>query len=491
MKDKNTKDEFMEEIKANIKKIEQEYQTKKLYNYDSDDDDLDILENWLCNHFYFENDYLENYNSQICITIKNTQTGDFRNKFFNYSKLKPKRDSTAPLSYIICNLARIEHYELWIASNMFIGGATPRRTQERVLFSNVLYIDIDKVKGSEDLDWNNPNYNNQLVELLYKNYPVTKYIPPSEIVASGSGLHLYFYINTFHFTSESKSNYTDILRDLTKLYNGDCSCVDIARILRPPSTFNKKGKFTKPKKVELVEQTQEQYTLTNLDNLINRYKKQYGIDIKQKKLKKAKSEKNTQAKQRIKKDYNDNFELNEYIENEDYPKQYLIQDLLFFMKNRNYDCEGVRHNLLFCFYFAFKKYCMMNQETIEININSINKLFVEPLTEKELKDILTELENYNFYNGITNIKVKQMLKLKDEEIPFMKGTYTDNQAEKRNIILDRKRNLSKQKYKYKKPSKTIIITCILNNPEKSDIEIANLLNINRTTVYRHRKDLNK
>ena len=31
---------------------------------------------------------------------------------------------------------------------------------------------------------------------------------------------------------------------------------------------------------------------------------------------------------------NDNFELTQYEEDNNYPKQYLVQDLLYFMKNR-------------------------------------------------------------------------------------------------------------------------------------------------------------
>lgn len=491
MKDKNTKDEFMEEIKTNIKKIENEYK-KEMDNYYFENDDLEVLGEWLDNHFYLLCTDFENYKCQICVTIKNNLTGEFRNKFFPYAKLDPVRTTTAPLSYVIYNLAQIENYEIWVASNLFKNLPKPRRTQENVLLSKVLYIDIDNVKGSEDLDWNNPNYNKQLVELLYKNYPITKYIPPSEIVASGSGLHLYFYIDTFLFTNESKLDYTDTLRALTKLYNGDCNCVDVSRILRPPSTFNKKDKFTKPKKVELVEQTEKEYTLSKLDVLINKFQSE--ANHKEQSKKKPKLDKNTQAQQRVKKakrDYNDNFELTDYEENEKYPNQYLVQDLLYFMKNRNYDCDGVRHKLLFCFYFAFKKYCSKDKEEIEEYIISINKLFVEPLKAKELTDIFTELENYNFYNGITNLKVKEMVRLLDEEIPFMRGTYTENQTEKRQIKLERDRRIVKQKYQHKKPTRTEIEICILNNPTKTNVELANILNISTKTIQRVKKDLVK
>lgn len=500
------KDEFMEEINTKIKEINQEYKIKKLDNYYADNDDLDVLEDWLFYHFSLTGTEYENTNCQICITIKNSISGEIRNKFFNYSKLEPKRDSTAPLSYIIYHLSRVSYYELWIASNMFIHGCKNlRRTQERVLLSKVLYIDIDNVKGSEELDYNHKDYNKALVDLLYKNYLITKVIPPSEIVASGSGLHLYFYIKPFLFIDESRKSYVDCLRALTKLYKGDCSCVDIARILRPPSSFNKKDKFfvyddeldknvITPKKVELMERKEEEYTLSNLVTLIKKCKSEDDDNNKSKEKQKAKSEKNTQATQVIKKrkkNCNDNFELTEYEENENYPQQYLVQDLLYFMKNRNCDCEGVRHNLLFCFYFAFRKYCFMELETAETYIKSLNDLFVEPLTEKELSDLIKKLHSYDLYNGITNVKVKEMVKMLNEEIPYMRGTYTENKDERKQIKLKRDRRISKQKYKPKKPTRTEIEICILNNPTKTNVELANILNISTKTIQRVKKDLNK
>ncbi len=480
-----------DKLKQYIKNINSEYKN----NENEYIDDLEELDEWLSFHFGCDDDY-NNISKQICVIIKDIKTNEFYNKFFDYNKLLPQRETTTPLSYLIYKLAQIEELELYIASNLFIGTNEPRRTQDRVKFSNVFYVDIDKVKGSENLDYNSTDYNKQLVELFYKNYEVAKIIPPSEIIASGSGLHLYFYIdNTFMFNKESTVYYKDILYNLTALYNGDFNCVDTARILRPINTYNKKDKFIKPKKVELMEDNRNTYTFNQLNNLISYCKeklKDKSIIEKKPKIKKTTPLQEGIKKPKANKKIDDYFELTEYETYSNFPNQYLIQDLLYYISNREGAVKGARRNLIYCFYFAFRQYCLFNQEDTEkycLNIN--NTYFKEPLKEEELKTYFEYLSSYKLYNGITNIKISNLLKFKQEEILKMRGTYTDNSEERKQIKLERDRRISKQKYINKKPTKTIIITCILNNPEKSDSEIANLLHINRTTVYRHRKDLNK
>jgi len=481
-----------DKLKNYINEINEEYKINNINNYDYDEDnkaDLDYIEEWLISHFYCDEEF-EFFKMKICVTIKDITTDEFINKFFDYSKLLPKRNKTTPLSYIIYKLSLKEDLEIYIANNLFVSTRFPRRKQENVILSNVLYVDIDQVKGSENLNYNSKDYNKQLLDLFYKNYEVSKIIPPSEIVASGSGLHLYFYIDTLFFNQENRFDYITVLKELTNLYNGDCNCVDCSRILRPIKTFNKKGKFTTPKQVEQLECKEIKYKLCQIEILILKCNEKLKPNTKQK-IKKITPLQDGVKKVKSNKHKDDYFELQEYETYSNYPNQYLIQDLLYYLSNREGYIEGYRHNFIYCLYFSLKVYCLLENEQIETYIKDINQLFKKPLTEKELIDILKELSEYNFYNGITNIKVKEMLKFNDEEIIKMRGTYTSNSDERKQIKLERDRRISKQKYINKKPTKTIIINCILNNPEKSDIEIANLLNINRTTVYRHRKDLNK
>jgi len=479
-----------DKIKNYINEINEEYKINDLDNYDEDDKtDLDYIEDWLISHFYCSEEF-DNIKKQICVTIKDIDTDEFINKFFDYNKLMPQRYKTTPLSYIIYKLSLKEDLEIYIANNLFIGTKEPRRKQEKVILSNVLYVDIDKVKGSENLNYNSKDYNKKLLDLFYKNYEVAKIIPPSEIVASGSGLHLYFYIDTLYFNQENRFDYINTLKDLTNLYNGDCNCVDSARILRPIKTFNKKGKFTTPKQVEQLECKEIKYKLCQIEILILKCNEKLKPNTKQK-IKKITPLQDGVKKVKSNKHKDDYFELQEYEIYSNYPNQYLIQDLLFYLSNREGYIEGYRHNFIYCLYFSLKVYCLLENEQIETYIKDINQLFKKPLTEKEIIDILNELSEYNFYNGITNVKVKEMLKFDDEEIIKMRGTYSNNSDERKQIKLARDRRISKQKYINKKPTKTIIINCILNNPTKTNQQLADLLNISISTIKRAKRELKK
>lgn len=462
---------------------------------------------------------------QICLSIKNIHTGEFFNKFFDCSIIEPKRETTAPLYHIINELNKLEDYELFISCNLYKGCKNPKRTKENVLASRYLYVDIDKVKGSEDLDINSKDYNKQLLDLFYKNYELSRYIKPTKIVASGTGLHLYFYLrNMLYFDDTIKEEYINTLRRLTVNLEGDMNCIDISRILRLPSTFNKKEKFNQPKQVEILqsnyisglfdEKIRVDYTLKELNKLLDQYEKDHYLsdedfwtehtfkdgeeipftnDIIIYKPVKESRKQNKTTNKRI----DDYFCLSDYEIDDNFPNQYLIQDLLYFMKNRNGYCKGTRRNLLFVFYFCFKQYIEMSYEQSCEYVYKINNLFSEPLQDNEVEELLNYLKGYDLRKGFKNIKVAELLKFNPEEIPHMRGTYSNDQTEKRNIKLDRDRRTRKERYinnnQYikKKPDQKIVIDCIKNNPDKSDIEISNLLNINRSTVYRHRKSLKK
>lgn len=183
------------------------------------------------------------------------------------------------------------------------------------------------------------------------------------------------------------------------------------------------------------------------------------------------------------------FYLSNYEINDNFPNHYLIQDLLFYIKNRNGYCIGARRNLIFCFYFCFRQYCLMSEkETMKYTL-LINDFFKEPLKENELKEYFSYLSNYELYRGIKNIKVSNLLNFKEEEIEKMRGTYTDNQEEMQNRKLHRNKQYYKEHYQKKKPDRNTIILCIMNNPTKTNIELSKILNVSTKTIQRVKKDL--
>ena len=222
--------EEIELLKDKIKEIRNNYKTiDKISLQDLTElQKLDefLLQNYQCSTIY------EKCKKQLCIAFRNIKTKEFYNKYFDCSSIAPKRKTTCPLSYLIYKLNDLEDYEIFIACNILQSRSEQSRQQQNFRFSNILYVDIDSVKGSEKLDINSSDYNKKLLQLLYKNYPIISIIKPSKIVGSGSGVHLYFDIDTVEFNNEIRLRYHAILYRLTYAYDGDFNCVDVARILR-------------------------------------------------------------------------------------------------------------------------------------------------------------------------------------------------------------------------------------------------------------------
>lgn len=508
-------------IKNKIKEIKEDYKKRyieilnEFWNIENNDPYNDLYKD-LYDRF---GDISRKEKLQICLCLKNIHTGEFFNKFFDHSTVDPKKFSTPPLFYIVAELNKLEDYELYISCNLYKGCKNPRRTKENVLATRYLYVDIDNVRGAENLDVNSDDYNNQLLELFYENYEIANYITPTKIIGSGAGLHLYFYLKSFktaiYFDDKIREEYINILRQLAINFEGDLNCVDISRVLRLPNTFNKKTKFDKPKRVELLQYNYTgDYTLKGLKELLDNYNKEHKTknedfwipyelesdeelpfkdDIIEPKLIMKNNYNNKYIKTNKKannKKNDDYFNLSNYEINENFPNQYLIQDLLYYIKNRDGYCRGTRRNLLFVFYFCFKQYIGMSYSQSCEYVFKVNQLFQEPLYNNEVEELLNYLKDYDLRNGFRNIKILELFKFKSEEIQCMRGTYSNNQEEKRTIKLERDRRIIKSKYIKTKTDRNIIIDYIKNNPEKSDIEISNIFNMNRSTIYRYRKSLN-
>lgn len=489
-----------------------------------------LLQNYQCNSIY------DKCKKQICISFRNIKTKEFYNKYFDCSSIAPKRKTTCPLSYLIYKLNDLADYEIFIACNILQSRAEQSRQQYNFRFSNILYVDIDVVKGSETLDINSADYNKNLLRLLYENYPIIATITPSKIIGSGSGVHLYFDIDTVEFNNVTRLKYHDILYRLTYVFDGDFNCVDVARILRPPYTYNRKEKFNNPKKVEILESNSKRYKLYELEQLLNVYdlknvqqipegfieiencfefpfsendnnnfdnlkgKVDDTIFIDEDDLLNDEeiitdnwkieilSDENTTIHKKQKKADNI-FNLTDYKQNDDFPNNYLVQDLLFYIQNRNGFCIGARRNILFCFYFAFRQYCLMNEKNAVAYTMLINKMFKKPLPQSDLEYYFKYLSEYNLYRGIKNIKVANLLHFREEEIIYMRGIYTADMEEKRLIRQERAKERYRTNYKKKKPDRNTIITCIINNPLKTNVELADILHISTKTIQRIKKTL--
>ena len=124
-----------------------------------------------------------------------------------------------------------------------------RGTADSVESGGILWCDIDDKdhNGSRDAVWS-------LVQALA--------VPPSVVVQSGGGLHLYFFLNAEYPADEI----AEMNERIAKKCGGD-SCHDKARILRLPTSFHQK----KPENVQFVRFVEYdesiEYTLDDLAEL--------------------------------------------------------------------------------------------------------------------------------------------------------------------------------------------------------------------------------
>lgn len=88
-------------------------------------------------------------------------------------------------------------------------------------------------------------------------------LPPSIVVHSGGGLHVYWFLRKAVDARRDAKRIKDILRRLAFTAGGDLSAAEPARILRVPGTLNRK--YHPPRRV-IIEQFEEHpYTLQNIE----------------------------------------------------------------------------------------------------------------------------------------------------------------------------------------------------------------------------------
>jgi hypothetical protein len=97
--------------------------------------------------------------------------------------------------------------------------AGKKRDKDSMLGSNVLWVDIDLRKQGIEYDPDNPLW----------------YLPPSFIVDSGGGLHLYYLLDKFYSNGELEEMLAKIVKHV---YLADTGVKDVARVMRMPNTVN-------------------------------------------------------------------------------------------------------------------------------------------------------------------------------------------------------------------------------------------------------------
>ena len=155
-----------------------------------------------------------------------------------------------------------ESVEVFYAVNSFEvrksdkGFYTVERKRKNVASAKCLYTDIDLPEDYQKLG------NKALLEVLKEEYKdIFAKVPPSYIVRSGGGIHLYYCLfESFSLYGENEERFKeDGLRPLMKIFEdigADAHVVDAVRVLRLPNSVNRKPKYGPDgKKVEIIFET--------------------------------------------------------------------------------------------------------------------------------------------------------------------------------------------------------------------------------------------
>lgn len=166
-------------------------------------------------------------------------------KQFALRKLKPKRESNAPLWFVLYRLAILDAvYNLYLCPNIFYRDReTGTLVESNVIASNAYFIDIDEIESKR------PIYNmdeRAIKQFLSRKFPTYLKLKPKYITMSGRGLHLYFILehteklSYYNEATKIRKIHKAITKKLIDSYGADKVCHNLNRYMRVPLSTNRK-----------------------------------------------------------------------------------------------------------------------------------------------------------------------------------------------------------------------------------------------------------
>lgn len=341
------------------------------------------------------------------------------------------------------------------------------RTKENVLSLNSFFIDIDCVKKGLSIDY--------VLEEVKKR---TK-IPFSAIIASGNGLHLYYFIDFVYIPKKSQNTstitnlYESTMNDLVKVF-ADLGADDGAKssnnYLRLPNTINVKEKIG-VNKVEILELNDYVYTLKDIAIL---YKNGYADYLNNAEKQIKAKERKEQNKKKTPKKLKTTLSLDR------------VADLIKLIDLRNGIVETRNDFLRLCIFFnKFKAYELnshfQNPEDLKV-IDSMIKYYDR---QKAKNDSALNKKMY-----WTNQQIIKTLNITAEEQKQLKTIISAEESKLRDKLRKRKnREIPKVALKVKKDLSNLYVNKFKNSLKNR--ELATDLNISERTIqYYKNKTIN-
>lgn len=244
--------------------------------------------------------------------------------------------------------------------DVYISQNTFKEKQRRLIYLNelrALYIDIDCYTKNLSKEATKYFIENDLEGIIPR---------PNIWVDSGNGLYYIIFLENTYANELPKWQLVEqFLYEKLEQFGADSKCLDATRVLRVPNTINSKNN----ERVKILETYDYTYTL---DEIIEHYIPDVKIEQKKEKQK-------TTNKSKVKNSGGKKF-VSLYTTYNLYYTRY--KDILKLSKIRNYDMEGYRETTLFLVRYFLGVY--LGDEKALKEALELNKLFKNPLTEKEV-----------------------------------------------------------------------------------------------------------
>jgi len=147
----------------------------------------------------------------------------------------------------------------WETGDIYFGVATRRARgdgrREGCLHLSSLFVDVDFKRCAD------PDIRRRVARIVH--FP----LPPSIIVSSGGGVHLYWLLKRLADVQIEEAHLSSLLQQLAHHLGGDPASAELSRILRVPGTFN--HKYDPPREVWIERlEPESRYTLDDFKDLL-------------------------------------------------------------------------------------------------------------------------------------------------------------------------------------------------------------------------------
>lgn len=366
-----------------------------------------------------------------------------------------------------------------------------RRTGETVYYSNSIFIDLDFYYTEEYKD-KTPVEMYNLIKKEQSRF--LKALGNYCFTCSGNGLYLFVKLDkTLYFLKdEYKKLWKDISIGINKRlakYGADPQCAgDFARPFRCPYTYNNKNGDMKQAYILEPFKTDSSKTAKELLRLIKK-------DIEDIKPVETKIVKGKKEKKKYKYDRETTYNESLVIKNNEndfwhitdpyYVKWFIderLLDLDILLHLRDNNLVGCRYMFLLIYSAIYNCKAKTTKDTFEL-VLEINNKFKNPLHESEVIHAVNSIANKNL--KFSNFKVKENLKITEEESKVLGLCYTKNELkEQHNIIQKESYTRLHGKMENKKEK---IIRIIKENFNADIKDLMRLTGLSRAQVYRYKK----